>query len=579
MRQAGGVTRILCALMPLLFLAACGDSGSPSGGKQGDAVVSITSYEDRLQLCESCHGKDGADASSGAPFIAGQSFPYLKQAIQSYLNNNRNHVGMREALYAVTLSDVEMLTTHFSGLNTPWYPKAPVVEPKRPVDPKAIAAGKAIATPCAGCHGPDGNSDRPGVPSLAGVEGVYLTSALNSYLNGRRKDAIMINFRHSLSQQDITNLIAFYSTQKRRQSRVPVTGSKAMIRAGKKAAKACIGCHGVAGNSFNATYPSLAGQNEPYLKLAIGTYASGHRKDALMNEAVKGLSEKSIANLAAYFAAQKPTPKQTKQSVQAGAFDPLGQGEALANTCNGCHGEGGNSATPGVPSLAGLPQDYLATAIRAYRDRERRHVLMDNLAEDLSDADAERLALYYVNQEPVRKQKPGNGPQQDVKELVEGCNACHGENGHSTDGAKPSLAGQNAKYLALALQGYALGKRDNKTMQDAVAELDSRQMQALAQFYAVQEPLKPEVRMPSAPEKIVEKCHRCHGEGGWNEQPDKPRLARQQEAYLVDAMLAYKTKAREHSIMNAMLEVLSRMEIDALAAYYSKQPLQAEPQQ
>lgn len=579
MIKTGGLIRFLLPAIPLLTLAGCGGSGDSADKAQSDAILSITAYEDRLQLCESCHGKDGADAASGAPFIAGQPFPVLKQALQSYLNTNRAHAGMREALYAITLNDVEKLASHYSELQTPWNPKAPVMEPKRPVSPKAIAAGKAISTPCAGCHGPDGNSDRPGVPNLAGVEGPYLVSALNSYLNDRRKDAIMINFRHSLSQQDISNLIAFYSSQKRRQSNVPVTGTKAMIQAGEKAARACIGCHGVGGNSFNATYPSLAGQNEPYLKLAISAYASGHRKDDLMNEAVKGLSEKTIANLAAYFASQKTQPKQSKKATTTDTFAPLAQGTELASTCNGCHGDGGNSRTAGIPSLAGLPQDYLASAIRAYRDKTRRHVLMNNLAENLSDADAERLALYYVTQEPVPRQKAAGEPAMDIKEMVDGCNGCHGENGRSTDGAKPSLAGQNAKYLVAALEGYALGKRDNKTMKDAIAELNTQQMKALAQFYAAQAPLKPEVRMPSAPEKVVEKCQHCHGEGGWSEQPDKPRLARQQESYLVDAMLAYKNKTREHTIMNAMLEVLSRMEIDALAAYYSKQAPQTAAQQ
>jgi cytochrome c553 len=576
MLRANALMRVLYVLLLMSFLGACGDSEAPKQ-PEGSALVTVGSYTDRLKLCEACHGKDGTKAGSGAPFIAGQHFGYLKQAIQSYVNGNRNYAPMREALYAVTLDDVEKLATHFADLDSAWNPSAPKATPKRPVNPKAVAAGKAIATPCSGCHGMDGNSDKPGVPSLAGVEGVYLTSALNAYLNGRRKDAIMINFRHSLSQQDINNLIAYYSTRTRRQSSVPVKGSKAMIRAGKRASKACIGCHGVGGNSFNATYPSLAGQNEPYLKMAIGTYASGHRKDDLMNVVVKGLNEKTIANLAAYFASQKPVAKQGHKPKDSARFDPLGKGAALANTCNGCHGDKGNSNTPGVPRLTGLSQDYLAGAIRAYRDKHRGHVLMNNLAENLTDADAERVALYYVTQKPVRKKENAGKVLVDVSQITEGCNACHGENGRSTDVKKPSLAGQDAQYLQSALQGYAKGKRDNKTMQDAVAELDAKQMKALARFYAAQEPLKPEVRMPSPPEEVAVKCNRCHGEGGWDIEPKKPRLARQQEAYLVEALLAYKNKTREHSSMNAMAEDLSRVEIDALAAYYSKQT--AKPKQ
>ncbi len=78
------------------------------------------------------------------------------------------------------------------------------------------AAGKAKAAVCAGCHGPDGNSVNPIWPKLAGQHASYLVKALKDYKAGKRKDPMMAPMVAPLSDADINNLAAYFSSQKQK---------------------------------------------------------------------------------------------------------------------------------------------------------------------------------------------------------------------------------------------------------------------------------------------------------------------------------------------------------------------------
>ena len=74
--------------------------------------------------------------------------------------------------------------------------------------------------------------------------------------------------------------------------------------AGKAKSKPCAACHGVDGNSSAPDFPRLAGQNEDYLAKALGDYRRGDRKNAIMAPQAANLSQRDIADLAAYFSRQ-----------------------------------------------------------------------------------------------------------------------------------------------------------------------------------------------------------------------------------------------------------------------------------
>jgi cytochrome c553 len=75
------------------------------------------------------------------------------------------------------------------------------------------AAGKQKSASCAACHGADGNSQIPGNPILAGQYASYLVHALEAYQAGTRSNPIMAGMAKPLSEQDIADLAAYFSSQ------------------------------------------------------------------------------------------------------------------------------------------------------------------------------------------------------------------------------------------------------------------------------------------------------------------------------------------------------------------------------
>lgn len=76
------------------------------------------------------------------------------------------------------------------------------------------AAGKAKSANCTGCHGMNGKSNNPNYPNLAGQKKNYLIKATKDYRDGNRKDPMMSSMVMGLSDADIEDLAAFYSSVK-----------------------------------------------------------------------------------------------------------------------------------------------------------------------------------------------------------------------------------------------------------------------------------------------------------------------------------------------------------------------------
>ena len=76
-------------------------------------------------------------------------------------------------------------------------------------------AGKKKSQTCAACHGPDGNTPiGPDFPRLGGQHYDYLVKSLQGYKSGTRKNPVMNPLAANLTQRDIEDLAAYYSSQK-----------------------------------------------------------------------------------------------------------------------------------------------------------------------------------------------------------------------------------------------------------------------------------------------------------------------------------------------------------------------------
>jgi len=76
------------------------------------------------------------------------------------------------------------------------------------------AAGQKKSQTCAACHGPDGNSPAPDFPKLAGQHYDYLLKAMKDYKSGTRKNPLMAPMIANLTERDMEDLSAYYSSQK-----------------------------------------------------------------------------------------------------------------------------------------------------------------------------------------------------------------------------------------------------------------------------------------------------------------------------------------------------------------------------
>jgi cytochrome c553 len=360
----------------------------------------------------------------------------------------------------------------------------------------------------------------------------------------------------------------------------PIFATAPDILEGKRLADvSCARCHGANGISASAGVPHIAAQRPPYIYMQLRAYLQGVRPQSAMTGAVKFLSDDALVKVSAYYGTldpARPAPvPATKGGAAAAKRDPLQAGKAAAAACGGCHGDTGVSKTPGSPSLAGLDPKYLVAAMKAYKTGQRKHDLMKSLVASLSDADVADTALFYALQKPARAGTPASGDAAAGKKAAGACAGCHGDTGVASDPANPSLAGQDAQYLAMATQAYKDGTRKDETMKSMVAALDDAAIKSIAAFYAGQQPQAPKVRKPLSLAELSERCDRCHGINGNSIDPLVPAIAAQRADWLDQVLKTYHTGARKSTAMAAMTSVLSEDEIKELAVHYSRQSARA----
>jgi cytochrome c553 len=347
--------------------------------------------------------------------------------------------------------------------------------------------------------------------------------------------------------------------------------SQDIAEGGRIAASSCAGCHGANGISESPGVPHLAGQRSAYLYLELKAYQAGTRGVSAMNNVVSPLSDDALFKAAAYFASLDPPQTNAANSAIAAAPDPVQAGKTAAAGCAGCHGDGGISKTPGMPSLVGLDPKYLVAAMKAYKSGQRKNDMMKSMLASVNDASMNNIGLYFALQKPARAQTPAAGDKAAGATVAAGCAGCHGAEGVSGNPATPSLAGQDATYIASALQAYKQGARSDETMKGLAASLDDSAVKNVAAFYAGQQPQLPDVRKPLTAEEWAQRCDRCHGASGNSADPRLPALAAQRLDYLEKVLGDYRTGARKSPQMAAMSDVLTDQDITNLAAYYARQ--------
>jgi cytochrome c553 len=163
------------------------------------------------------------------------------------------------------------------------------------------AAGQGKAEACAACHGPEGNSTNPDVPSLAGQTPLYTYYQLLQFREGRRVDAQMSPFAAALSDADMQDIAAFFAT--RPPASPHAASDPARVAAGQRvsAAHFCESCH-VPGFAGQNHVPRLSALSYEYLVKELRGYKAQTRADAdgAMTMAAQPLTDADIQNVAHY---------------------------------------------------------------------------------------------------------------------------------------------------------------------------------------------------------------------------------------------------------------------------------------
>ncbi len=211
------------------------------------------------------------------------------------------------------------------------------------------------------------------------------------------------------------------------QAKEPLKGN---AEAGQTKAAVCMGCHGPNGTGTNPDWPRLAGQGEKYLLKQLQQFKSGERKDMVMAPQVAILNEQDMADLAAFFAAQKPHYDVIGTAKDKNVTEELiAKGEALyrggdlergITACAACHGPAGRGVEPSLyPAISGQYAKYVAKQLKdfrlganiheqvstvdintlVYRENDNSRMMRDN-ATKLTDKDIEALANYIQGLQP-----------------------------------------------------------------------------------------------------------------------------------------------------------------------------------
>nr|WP_245216919.1 c-type cytochrome [Neoroseomonas nitratireducens] len=174
----------------------------------------------------------------------------------------------------------------------------------------------------------------------------------------------------------------------------PAARAQDAARGAELAAHRCVNCHGENGRSGMADIPSLAGQPAGYITVQMILFREGIRQVPAMLAFAEGVPDRDIEDIAAWFASLPPGPPEDRRPRDAALF-AAGQAIAGPRNCGVCHLPG-YSGREQMPRLAAQREEYLARAMREYRDGQRVGVdsQMNGAVFGLSDAELDALAHY-----------------------------------------------------------------------------------------------------------------------------------------------------------------------------------------
>ena len=157
--------------------------------------------------------------------------------------------------------------------------------------------------------------------------------------------------------------------------------------------KPCATCHGTDGNSVKAGIPSIAGQPKVFLENYLVMTREGLRGSDDMQVLLKGLPDREIVALAAYYSKLPARPTEDRADK---TLYERGQQIAAKSYCGSCHLPDFRGHDQ-MPRLAGQREDFLSDAMLAYRHNRRPggDTMMSAALYGIPEVDFKALAHYF----------------------------------------------------------------------------------------------------------------------------------------------------------------------------------------
>ena len=172
-------------------------------------------------------------------------------------------------------------------------------------------------------------------------------------------------------------------------------------------------------------------------------------------------------------------------------------GERIAEReCAGCHGPGGRSDQPDMPSIGGFSEFAIMDLLDSYRlgFRQARAVTLEDgsetdmakIVDSLSEEDIEAVALYYADREWMPHEQPFDRDlaRRGARIHSVKCGKCHPRGGSVPEADHALLAGQWRDYLAGEFLDFDSGaRRMTDRMKERYDTLSAGDKAALLEYY------------------------------------------------------------------------------------------------
>ncbi len=152
--------------------------------------------------------------------------------------------------------------------------------------------GAFVALNCAACHGAQGVSPSPLIPTLAGMNPAVIYKQLDDYRSGKRLWGVMSAIATVLTDQDSADVAAYFAHRPNGLAAVAPEGAPEggrslrqhdpglrLVFAGdpERGIPPCTACHDPGAEKLGA--PALRGQHKEYIERQLAAFAQGMRQN------------------------------------------------------------------------------------------------------------------------------------------------------------------------------------------------------------------------------------------------------------------------------------------------------------